>query len=190
MHSLAEGHSMTKGMLLLARALHERMSKVENLPAAYAFFEDFLPPLLGALRVEVELFCRQQERNDTLRSEEEFVVMRPLSSEGEQIGKIRIYYDHDPPAMHPIDEAFMDLVGSYLSHMVMDAMKSDFSKILTKTELKVLRIIDAPVDDALNVLQIELETLRTHKKNIYRKLGIKSSGEAALAASRLRFLEP
>ena len=59
---------------------------------------------------------------------------------------------------------------------------------LTDREWEVLDLLTsgAGTEDIARTLVLSTETVRSHLKNLYRKLGVRSRGEAAEAAQRLR----
>ena len=61
---------------------------------------------------------------------------------------------------------------------------------LTDREWEVLDLMSggASTDDIARVLVLSTETVRSHLKNLYRKLGVRSREEAIAAAARLREL--
>jgi ATP/maltotriose-dependent transcriptional regulator MalT len=61
---------------------------------------------------------------------------------------------------------------------------------LTDREWEVLDLLSggASTDDIARVLVLSSETVRTHLKNIYRKLAVSSRDDAVMAANRLRQL--
>ena len=70
--------------------------------------------------------------------------------------------------------------------------RDDKSGALTERETEVLEIIarGASKRDVANSLKISANTVGTHIKSIYRKLGISSRAEASLAARRMGLLTP
>jgi two-component system, NarL family, response regulator LiaR len=61
---------------------------------------------------------------------------------------------------------------------------------LTDREWEVLDLVasGAGTDEIARILVLSTETVRSHLKNLYRKLGVRSRGEAAAAAARMRDL--
>jgi NarL family two-component system response regulator LiaR len=84
----------------------------------------------------------------------------------------------------------MQLVQHYraapMGGMGLRPVRSD----LTDREWEVLDLLSggANTDDIARVLVLSTETVRSHLKNLYRKLGVRSRDEAVEAAHRLRDL--
>jgi len=84
----------------------------------------------------------------------------------------------------------MALVESYRSAPRAGAGLRPVRSTLTDREWEVLDLVaaGAGTEDIARTLVLSTETVRSHLKNLYRKLGVRSRDEAAEAARRLRDL--
>jgi len=101
----------------------------------------------------------------------------------------------EPPLSPVIARRILDFFETSLVPAPPVAAMSDpppDGEALTEREAQVLEIIarGASKQDVANSLKISPNTVGTHIKAIYRKLGISSRAEASLAARRLGLLDP
>ena len=92
--------------------------------------------------------------------------------------------DRGEPAISPaIARRILD---QFRSHAVFASARSQAPESLTPREVEVLQLIGRGLRsaEAAKLLDVSGQTISTHVKNIYRKLGITSRAEAALEASR------
>lgn len=84
----------------------------------------------------------------------------------------------------------MELIRHYRSSPAGSAGLRPVRSSLTAREWEVLDLLSggASNDDIARELVLSPETVRTHLKNLYRKLGVRSREEAVEAAARLREL--
>ena len=84
----------------------------------------------------------------------------------------------------------MSLIESYRRAPRGGAGLRPVRSTLTDREWEVLDLLSAGAgtEDIARTLVLSTETVRSHLKNLYRKLGVRSRDEAAEAARRLRDL--
>jgi LuxR family maltose regulon positive regulatory protein len=129
-------------------------------------------------------------------------ALEPLSralSLAEPEGYVRIFVDEGPPMAHLLEVAIKHGNAPYYARQLLSAFDSasDSPPItqaliepLSKRELQVLRLLGTDLDgpDMARELVVSLNTLRTHIKNIYSKLGVSSRRAAILRAGELDLL--
>jgi LuxR family transcriptional regulator, maltose regulon positive regulatory protein len=74
-----------------------------------------------------------------------------------------------------------DLASAVAERIRSDARKnSEFSSSLTKREIEVLRHLstDRPISAIAGTLHISINTMKTHLKNLYRKMGVENRTQA------------
>ena len=102
----------------------------------------------------------------------------------EMAGRLRSIGDGDAPISPPIARRILEHFRARAAEMRDAASMYD---ALTPRETEVLRLISRGLTlrEAGAILESSSQTVATHVKNLYRKLGISSRAEAALHAARL-----
>ncbi len=111
-------------------------------------------------------------------------------------GWVRVFLDEGTPMMALLSaisgrrggSAFLsELRAAAGSTMGRDAPRQTLIEPLSQRELEVLRLLRSDLDgpDLARELHISLNTLRTHTKNIYTKLGVNSRRSAILRADEM-----
>ncbi len=114
-------------------------------------------------------------------------------------GFIRLFVDEGPPMMELLKEAEKrDIAPDYVPHILnafgkVKAMKSAADQPveqLSERELEVLRLLQTELSgpEIASKLMVSLNTLRTHTKNIYAKLGVNNRRSAVRRAGELDLL--
>ena len=93
-----------------------------------------------------------------------------------QMGTLLIKAASDKPTVY-----LEDLASAVAERIRSDARKnSEFSSSLTKREIEVLRHLstDRPISAIAGTLHISINTMKTHLKNLYRKMGVENRTQA------------
>jgi DNA-binding CsgD family transcriptional regulator len=93
-----------------------------------------------------------------------------------QMGTLLIKAASDKPTVY-----LEDLASAVAERIRSDAHKnSEFSSSLTKREIEVLRHLstDRPISAIAGTLHISINTMKTHLKNLYRKMGVENRTQA------------
>lgn len=188
--------SQTVGVLRLARYLLDRLSEAGTPHGACEFLAELLPPLLDADGVSIEVPASVSlkpykgptayfERSSRSSLEVFPLLCVPLMVQREAVGRISLYYEHESAETKSHGLAVLEFVGSCLSLLIGGSLIATARlATLTHAERRVLALFMQPTREILDILCISLETLRTHKKHIYRKLGVRSQQEALEMARR------
>ncbi len=170
------------GSLLVARAMHDRLSEIDDYLDACRFVVDLLASLSGAKWVRMDL--------------PEDLLSEPLFCGPVHVGNLR---HHDGQAGIELEEELDDglclrlvlsglppdepdaccdaVLARFLLGVLIPRINAEIrthSKLntLSGAERRVLELVGLPNSDIAKLLGIENETLRTHLKKIYRKLGV------------------
>jgi LuxR family transcriptional regulator, maltose regulon positive regulatory protein len=123
----------------------------------------------------------------------------PLSralSLAEPEGYVRIFVDEGPPMAHLLEEAAKHGIAPNYVRQLLRAMgsaedrqpvKQVLLEPLSERELEVLRLLRTDLDgpEMARELVVSLNTVRTHTKNIYSKLGVNNRRAAVRRAEEL-----
>ncbi|HSH02982.1 MAG TPA: LuxR C-terminal-related transcriptional regulator [Anaerolineae bacterium] len=114
-------------------------------------------------------------------------------------GYIRIFVDEGPPIIDLLQEAKnQGITPNYLNQLYAAGAKTDgkttvsqpLIEPLSKRELEVLKLLGSDLSgpDIARELMVSLNTMRSHTKNIYSKLGVNSRRMAVRRAEELGLL--
>ena len=114
-------------------------------------------------------------------------------------GYVRLIVDEGPPVVALLEQAHKRGISpGYARHLLAAAGKSEDRMpvrqgpvdALSERELEVLRLLGTDLDgaDIARQLVVSLNTMRTHTKNIYAKLGVNTRRAAVRRAEDLRLL--
>jgi LuxR family transcriptional regulator, maltose regulon positive regulatory protein len=114
-------------------------------------------------------------------------------------GYVRIFVDEGPPMAALLKRAAKQRRASRYVRRLLTAIVTDDSgakldqpliEPLSERELEVLRLLGSELDgpDIARELTVSLNTVRTHTKSIYAKLGVNSRRAAVRRAAELRLL--
>jgi LuxR family transcriptional regulator, maltose regulon positive regulatory protein len=117
----------------------------------------------------------------------------------EREGYVRTFVDEGAPMASLLRVAVKERAApAYLRHLLAALRPDDGRRAtpqplvepLSDRELEVLRLLQGELDgpDMARQLSVSLNTLRTHTKNIYAKLGVTSRREAVRRASELELI--
>jgi len=126
-------------------------------------------------------------------------ALAPLSRAltlAEPEGYVRMFVDEGPPMAHPLEEAARHgITPNYVRHLLTafgsasnrTAVKQGLIEPLSEREFEVLRLLatDLTGPEMARELVVSLNTLRTHTKNIYSKLGVNNRRAAVRRAEEL-----
>jgi LuxR family maltose regulon positive regulatory protein len=118
---------------------------------------------------------------------------------GRQEGHVRLFLDAGHHAVRLVRTRYHSQPGPYLRHLVEAALPrpqassapvADLIEQLTARECEVLRYLATTLDNAEIAAEIgvSVNTLKTHLKHIYRKLGVERRRTAISEAERLQLL--
>jgi LuxR family maltose regulon positive regulatory protein len=114
-------------------------------------------------------------------------------------GYVRLFVDEGPPMAALLEFAAKRGASSNYSHQLLSALgkaedkplvKQALVEPLSERELGVLKLLRTEMGgpEIANTLMVSLNTLRTHTKNIFAKLGVNSRQAAVRRASELNLL--
>ena len=114
-------------------------------------------------------------------------------------GYVRTFVDEGPPMAALLDEvATHRIAPSYVRQLLTafgkagdrPAVNQDLIEPLSERELDVLRLLRTDLNgpDLARKLMVSLNTMRTHTKNIYTKLGVNDRRAAVRRAEELDLL--
>jgi DNA-binding NarL/FixJ family response regulator len=92
------------------------------------------------------------------------------------MGTLLIKAANDKPTVY-----LEDLASAVAERIKSNAVTtSEFSSALTKREIEVLRHLstDRPISAIAATLHISINTMKTHLKNLYRKMGVENRTQA------------
>jgi DNA-binding CsgD family transcriptional regulator len=180
-------------MVRLVQALQARMLAARTVDEVCSLFLELFMPLFDASGVRIAFTASIQSlalegASPQGRCAGVHVALQklavPLQRDGQLFGEIALYFPEGHPALDAPNHALLDFAAGFLCNAVAGRVAAESRIVhLTKTERKVLGLLDRPTSQILDELGISEATLRTHLKHLYRKLGVSSRREA------LRFLE-
>jgi LuxR family maltose regulon positive regulatory protein len=131
------------------------------------------------------------------RPEEALQRMRPLTAAAQEEGHVRLFFDAGHHALRLVRALYHAAPSPYLRSLVdapippptpraVPALVEQFSN----RERAVLRYLPSRLSNAeiAAQLRISINTVKTHLKHIYRKLGVEGRRDAIIAAERLHLL--
>jgi LuxR family maltose regulon positive regulatory protein len=131
------------------------------------------------------------------------VPLKQALSLAEPEGYVRMFVDEGPPMAHLLQEAtkhgdpaweagnapnyFRQLLTAFVSSSDRAPVKQDLIEPLSDRELEVLRLLRTNLNgpEIAGELVVSLNTVRTHTKNIYSKLGVNNRRAAVSRAEEL-----
>jgi LuxR family transcriptional regulator, maltose regulon positive regulatory protein len=116
-------------------------------------------------------------------------------------GFVRVFVDEGAPVAALLEAAAKRGIAPAYTRLLLEALngtpstaplplKQDLIEPLSERELDVLRLLATDMDgpDIANELMVSLNTMRTHTKNIYSKLGVNNRRAAVSRAAELKLL--
>jgi LuxR family maltose regulon positive regulatory protein len=114
-------------------------------------------------------------------------------------GYVRLFVDEGPPMAVLLEAAAKHGMATSSARRLLTAfgkaedstpVKQDLIEPLSERELDVLRLLGSDLDgpDIARELTVSLNTLRTHTKNVYGKLGVNTRRAAVRRAQELDLL--
>jgi LuxR family transcriptional regulator, maltose regulon positive regulatory protein len=114
-------------------------------------------------------------------------------------GYVRVFVDEGPPMATLVAAAAKQGIAPHYTHKLLSAFgpvgdepfaRVDVIEPLSERELDVLRLLGTDLDgpDIARELTMSLNTMRTHTKNIYSKLGVNNRRAAVRRAAELALL--
>jgi LuxR family maltose regulon positive regulatory protein len=183
---VAEGTDGEPGTLATATSLLERL-----LAAADADRRDG-----GRLEILVVLALAHERGGDQARA---FQALDDAIAIAAPEGYVRVFLDEGPPMVRLLRAAQRrSTAPAYLEYLLRPATSASQQRPapqglvepLSERELDVLRLLRSDLDGPgiANELVVSLNTVRTHTKNIYAKLGVNSRRAAVRRAGELGLL--
>ena len=196
---LREFEHVTLARVLLARARTERAGR--SLADAVALLERLLPAAEAggrtgsAVEILVLLALAHAARDDGRAART--ALDRALTL-AEPEGYVRVFADEGPPMAALLEQAARGAWADYARRLLAASgrpadrppAQSALVEPLSERELDVLRLLASDLDgpDIARELVVSLNTMRTHTKNIYAKLGVTSRRAAVRRAEELDLL--
>jgi LuxR family maltose regulon positive regulatory protein len=196
---LREYEHITLSRLLLARARAER--DTAGMDAALGLLERLLAAAEdggrggSALELLVLLALAQQSRGDVPAALD--TLQRAITL-AQPEGYVRLFADEGPPmvallkalAKRPAPPGYVRRLLAATSNEQPVVHSTTLIDPLSERELDVLRLLGTDLDGPAiaRELSVSLNTMRTHTKNIYAKLGVTSRREAVRQAHELDLL--
>jgi LuxR family transcriptional regulator, maltose regulon positive regulatory protein len=194
---LREYEHITLARVLLARYQSERRDR--SLLEAMGLLERLLHEAEAGERTGsvIEILVLQalahQAQGDTPAA---LVPLSRALSLAEPEGYVRMFVDEGPPMAHLLEEAARcGIAPHYVRHLLTAMGKAEdrmpvtegLIEPLSERELQVLRLLATHLNgpEMARELVVSLNTLHTHTKNIYSKLGVNNRRAAVLRAEEL-----
>jgi LuxR family maltose regulon positive regulatory protein len=202
---LREYEHLTLARLLLARATGNRAGPA--LQEALGLLERLLPAAEGGGRMGsvIEILVLQalshQLRGDMAAA---LVPLERALTLAEPEGYVRTFVDEGQPMADLLNASVHHGIALYYTRQLLTACgaaqdrapikqsQQDLIEPLSERELDVLRLLRTELDgpDIARELSVSLNTVRTHTKNIYGKLGVNNRRAAIRRADELELLSP
>ncbi len=197
---LREFEHVTLARLLLAQGSRDRSA--ELLGDAVQLLERLLAAAEDGGRVGSVIEILVVLALARLTSDDAASAVRSLADAGalaEPEGYVRVFIDEGPPMAGLLKQAARQRNASaYVRRLLAAAVTTEGSpdvaqeliEPLSERELEVLRLLESDLDgpDMARELTVSLNTVRTHTKNIYAKLGVNSRRAAVSRAGELGLL--
>lgn len=186
METIGSGSFAIGGAFRVARAIHDGLYERPDLHEACLFLADLVLSLIKADALSLELPTCLAERPllipesyfDAGRPRSAFETVVPIEVETESIGRVRLFFP-EAPTLDASDAGLLDFTVGCIARKVAEAREVSGSlATLTPAERRVLDLLSLPTARILESLCISHETLRSHTKRIYKKLGVKSRKDA------------
>jgi LuxR family maltose regulon positive regulatory protein len=127
------------------------------------------------------------------------VLLERALTLAEPEGYVRIFVDEGPPMAALLEAAAKDGIAPTYVRRLLTAIgededvtpaRQDLIEPLSERELDVLRLLGTDLDgpEIARELNVSLNTMRTHTKNIYGKLGVNNRRAAVRQAEELELL--
>jgi LuxR family maltose regulon positive regulatory protein len=148
----------------------------------------------SAMEILVLLALAHRDRDDTIAAT---TALTEALVRAEPEGYVRLFLDEGPALVALLDSIELEGVAGEHARRVLAAAEPARRTAPARTgpvddlsarELDVLRLLrsDLSGPDIARELLVSLNTLRTHTKNIYAKLGVNNRREAVSRATELR----
>ncbi len=196
---LREYEHVTLARTLLARHAAERAAT--SLEEATSLLARLLPAAEdgGRTATVIEVLVLQslaeQARGDTAAA---LVQLQRAVTLAEPEGLVRVFADEGPPMAALLRALSREKATGYLRRLIAATARTAHAapvaqglvEPLSERELDVLRLLGSDLDgpDIARELSVSLNTMRTHTKNIYAKLGVTSRRAAVRQAQQLDLL--
>jgi len=172
------------GSFRLAIALQDRINERQSISEVAGFLCELLPGLFNAEAVSIELPSQLLPsvfhgpgdfdlEGLTARRLLERRFEAPLGPGG--TFTIRLWLPEKHTGLAPSDLAVMDQITGCFGRRL-EAALSDKAVLdcLTRSELNVVKLANLPTDEMLARLGVSYDTLRTHLRHVYQKLGVRN----------------
>jgi LuxR family transcriptional regulator, maltose regulon positive regulatory protein len=197
---LREFEHITLARVLLARSKSDRANHI--IPETIRFLERLLQAADegGRTRSVIEIrmlqaLAYQMQGNLPIAVR----ALRQALTLAEPEGYVRMFVDEGPPMAALLEEALKhEMTLSYVRQLLTAFGKPEdrppinqaLSEPLSERELEVLRLLGTDLNgpDMARHLMVSLNTIRTHIKNIYTKLGVNNRRAAVRRAEELDLL--
>jgi LuxR family maltose regulon positive regulatory protein len=174
------------------RSTHEAVGLLERLLQAAAEGER-TGSVIEILALEALAYQTQGDIRAAL------VALERALTLAEPEGYVRLFVDEGPPMAALLEEAAKQGIASNYAHQLLSAfgkaqdrptVKQVLIEPLSERELEVLRLLGTELNgpEIARELMVSLNTLRTHTKNIYNKLGVNNRRAAVRRAEELDLL--
>lgn len=179
---------MAVGMIRLVQAIQTQMLAARTVEGICQLFLKLFLPLFDARGIRIAFTPGIRRHFIEAASPEGFragdvlglkKLKVRLCHEGTNFGSLELYFEEGHPTFDAPSHALLDFTSAFLAERIATRLSAEsrFAS-LTKAERKVLLLLEQPTSEILDELGISEATLRTHLKNLYRKLGVSSRRDA------------